>query len=258
MPRPDPAGPVMPERRRRDVNTDTDLDTPGTRFLTAADAWNPPAPSLATRHFARRSPTSGRATLVCPLNDRELKCESLLEAKCAAIILARPDVVLLEEQPAAVQYRDTDGRIRSHRFDFRVTTNDGTRTALQVKTHERAERLRWRTLIAEIGRQVGPRFADSYRVVTERNLPTCAVHNAAQLLSARRGARADHDAQIRGLAATLHGAIAIADLVTASGLDGDGFRAVVRLIGAGDLVVNGHGRITPTTLVSVPAATEGA
>jgi hypothetical protein len=159
----------------------------------------------------------------------------------------RPDVVDLVEQTPAVIYVDSDGRTRKHTFDFLATMVDGSKIAIEVKPAAKVEKYGWRERLRRIADQM-----DGLAVVlvTEANLLRDAVHNATLLHFARRDANAEHDEQIRQTARDLHGAVTIAELLTRSGLHGNGFRAVVRLLGAGELTAHGPGRISPSTLVS--------
>ncbi len=165
------------------------------------------------------------------------------------MLLARNDVADVVEQPPAVWFVDADGRNRRHTFDFLVTMKDGTKIAIEVKPLAKVEKYHWRERLRRIAEQVEG-FADRYMLVTEANLPPDAVYNAALLHAVRRDVQPEHDEQIRRLTADLHGSVTVADLVARSGLAGDGFRAIARLIGAGELIVAGRGRIDYPTFIS--------
>jgi hypothetical protein len=49
------------------------------------------------------------------------------------VLVARPDVAQIEEQPPAFDYLDENGRQASHMFDFLVTSTNGERIAVAVK-----------------------------------------------------------------------------------------------------------------------------
>jgi hypothetical protein len=230
-----------------DTSTNTPSDVPGTHYTTIATAWRPPAPSRGTRKISRRSKGSSRAVVIG--YDREIHCESEMERKCALMLLARPDVADVVEQPPAVIYRDTDGRTKRHTFDFLATMVDGSKTAIEVKPAAKVEKYGWRERLARIARHADG-LADKFVVVTEACLPPDEVSNAALLHFARRDADPELDEQIRQAVRDLHGAVTIADLLARSGLHGDGFTAVVRLIGGGELLVHSRGRLGPSTLVS--------
>lgn len=222
-------------------------DTPGTKYTTLNDLWRPPAPSRGSRRPSRRSKGSARAIVIG--GNREIHCESNPERKCVLMLLARNDVADVVEQPPAVWFIDADGRNRRHTFDFLVTMTDGTKVAIEVKPLSKVEKYHWRERLRRIAEQVEG-FADRYMLVTEANLPPDAVYNAALLHAVRRDVQPEHDEQIRQLTADLHGSVTVADLVARSGLEGDGFRAIARLIGAGELIVAGRGRIDYPTFIS--------
>jgi len=230
-------------------------DGPGCRYLTLKDLWRKLKPSRATRAISRRSRGSSRA-LIAPQNlSHEIACESALEFKFVQVALTRSDVVDIWDQPPRVNYRDSAGKLRGHTFDFLVTMADGARVAVEIKPYEKVVKYGWRALIAAIGKQ-NPKFADRFILVTEKNLPAESVYNARLFLACNRGPHEEHDEQMRALVANLNGRITIADLVAQSGLDGDGFRSLVRLISAGHLIVHGRGRIDHSTFVSVPGVSK--
>jgi hypothetical protein len=224
-------------------------DEPGTRYTTLDDLWRPPAPSRGSRRPSRRSKGSGRATVIGGTPPRQIHCESNPERKCALMLLARRDVADVVEQPPAVWFVDADGRNKRHTFDFFVTMTDDTTVAVEVKPLDKVEKHHWRERLRRIAEQADG-FADRYVLVTEANLPPNAVYNAALLHAVRRDIQPEHDEQIRRLTADLHGQVTVADLVARSGLEGDGFRAIARLIGAGELVAVRGGRIDYPTFVS--------
>jgi hypothetical protein len=210
--------------------------------------WRPPGPSVATRIPSPRSRGSSRSSIVGGAEPRRIYCESGLEEKAAYSLLADPNVVDLWEQPAAVEYVDEYGKKRRHTFDFVVLLKDGTRIAIQVKPWKRSEK--WRAILARIAAQMPRRFADFVLLLTERDLPRDLVHNSVLIHAVRRDPPRGYDEQLREIVATLNGSVKVADLVKHSGLEGRGFRAVVRLIANGELIVHGNGRIDYGTSVS--------
>jgi hypothetical protein len=227
--------------------TNTPSDTRGVNYTSIATAWRPPAPSRGTRNISRRSKGSARAVIITNAPEREIHCESSMERKCALLLLARPDVVDLVEQAPAVRYVDNDGRTKKHTFDFLATMVDGSKIAIEVKPAARVDKDGWRQRLRRIAGQMDGLVVV---LVTEANLLRDVVYNATLLHFARHDANAEHDERIRQTARDLHGAVTIAELLERSGLYGDGFRAVVRLLGAGELTAHGRGRIIHTMLVS--------
>jgi hypothetical protein len=173
--------------------------------------------------------------------------QSHTEFQTALVMLARRDVVRLENQ-VAFEWIDVDGKRRTHYFDFRVTLRDGRRIALVVKWSTKARKPQFKEVTARIASQVPPAFADEVLVVTERHLDPIEVHNA-ELIHAARFPEPEVDAAARHTILCLGGAAKIGDLVAAVGHGGQGFRAIVRLIGAHELELVEHERITYETFV---------
>ncbi|MEJ1935271.1 TnsA endonuclease N-terminal domain-containing protein [Nostoc sp. NIES-2111] len=206
-------------------------------------SWRPTAPSRASRTISRRSNRSGRVTIVTANDHRRIHCESYLEARVAYVLLARPDVADVSEQPAAVKYRDEDGRSRLHFFDFLVTRRDGTRIAVAVKPAKVARRKNLLALLARIAAQLPPGFADAVLLLTDEDLTPALVANAKMIHSVRRGRDPELDARVAALAAELNGRVTVATLVEVLGAAGEGFRAVVRAVADGILRLVGRGEI---------------
>lgn len=173
--------------------------------------------------------------------------QSHTEMLTALVMLARRDVVRLENQ-VAFKWIDVGGKRSTHYFDFRVTLRDGRRLALVVKWSTKARKPKFKEETARIASQVPAAFADAVLVVTERHLDPIEVHNA-ELIYAVRRPEPDFDAAARRVIQGLAGAAKIGDLVAATGDGGQGFRAIVRLIGAHELELVNHERIDHDTLV---------
>ena len=189
-------------------------------------------------------PTSGDGG-----REREIRTEGLLELKILYLILADSRVENVWEQAGPVQYKDAEGKTHRHFFDFLVLLKDGRRIAIAVRPFERSQGLK--ETLKLIGAQMG-HFADGYLLLTNQHVARGALHNVIRIHAARRGPRLGHDQKIRDIAATINGRIKISDLVKVSGLEGDGFRAIARLIGAGELQLCERGRITSAAYVTNP------
>ena len=206
--------------------------------------FTPPLGSTASRRIVVPKKGSLRGALVTRGEHRRvITFESELERKVLLVLLARRDVVEVREQIAPVTYRDADGVEREHRFDFLVRRRDGRRILVAVKPLEIAVKHDLDGLIRLIARHVPRSLADSAIWMSERDVPRNAVFNATLLHSVRAGGSPEHDKVVEGIASTLAGITTVACLVAASGLAGDGFRAVVRLIDRGVLRMVGTGRI---------------
>lgn len=178
---------------------------------------------------------------------QELEFESHTEMQVALVMLARPQVVSLENQ-VAFNWIDRDGAASVHFFDFRVSLRDGTRTALIVKHARKAAEPDFRADMRCLARQVDPAFADRVCLITEHDLDPTEVFNA-ELIHSVRLPDPEADAAVRRVAASLTGAAKIADIVAASGCCGKGFRAVVRVIRGRELELVSSERIAPDALV---------
>lgn len=231
-----------------------DADSPDDRRSGHQDSatpdWIAPRPSVADRMPTRfRSKGSTQGILVTTGEDpRQIFWESLGELAFLLIVLARLDIIDVREQQEAV-YRDDAGVLRRHFFDFVVTTRDGIRKAIAYKPSERVRAINFDTFLADLATRISPYFADEVVLITERDLPPATVHNAKLMHACRRDPPGDADDAVLAVLATITGRISIADLRDAAGHGGEGFRATVRLIGSGRIVMEGAGRISDETLV---------
>ena len=218
--------------------------------------WRPPGPSLATRIPSRRSRFSSRSSVVGGVEPRRIYCEGGIEEKAVYFFLAHKNVAEVREQPRAVTYVDETGKRRRHTFDLLVVLKSGRKIAYQVKPAK--YEAKWRPIIKLIASQMPRKFADAADLLTEKDLHSDAVHNAMLIHAVRRDPPGEPDARMREIVAGLNGSARIGDLVAHSGLEGRGFRAIVRLIANGELHMCGRGRIGYATLVSRSDLAEGA
>lgn len=219
-------------------------------------AWQPPQRSTGTRSFAARSRSSSRGFLLAhlPAEDqpRQIIYESHLERRVALMLLARPDLRNLWDQPPRVGYTDRQGRTAHHVFDYLAEFNSGRRVAIAVKPQARADRISFRETLAWIRTALPPRFADEVVMVTEKMLSAAAVHNAELLHMFRACPDPDADGMVATLLAAQRQPIRISDLVAATGMGGRAFRASVRAIHAGLARVELEDRITAATVLLPP------
>ncbi|SEP41236.1 hypothetical protein SAMN04487843_116104 [Methylobacterium sp. ap11] len=220
------------------------------RNRTLDDAWHPTEPSLAHRLPTRfRSRGSNQGILVTTGDaPRQIFYESSGELGLLHYALARGDIVDVREQQAAI-YRDDAGVVRTHYFDAVLTMRDGTRKAVSYKPRRRAEALHFADYLGDLAARISPVVADEIIHNTERDLPKDALHNAALLHDCRRDSPGEADAAVLAVLAKVTGQISVADLRDATSYEGEAFRAIVRLIGAGCIVAQGTGRISGGTLV---------
>ncbi len=216
-------------------------------------SWRPPLRSTGSRSFPARSRSSVRGFLsaLLPAEEqwRQIIYESNLERQAALVLLARPDIWNLRDQPPKVAFTDPRGRTAHHTFDYLAQFRDGTKWAIAVKPEARVERIGFRNTLARIRADLPRRFADEVVLVTERNFHPAEVSNAEILHMFRMHRDPEADGIIAELLAQGSAESRIEDVVTESGLAGRGFRAVVRAIYAGLADTDLRRRITCATVI---------
>lgn len=214
----------------------------------------PPRASDASREIVVPDKGSLRGALVTRgSNSKIIRYESNLEKRVLLVLLARRDIVDVREQIEPIPYEDEYGAKRKHWFDFLALRSDGLRVLIPVKTEDWARRHDLDGLCARIARYVPRSIADVVVPMTERDAPRDLVRDAELFHCVRDDDRPDHDKVVFEIASTLIGTTTVACLVEASGLGGDGFRAVARLIHAGALRVLSRGCIGYASRVSFVA-----
>lgn len=214
--------------------------------------WHSTEPSSAHRlPTSFRSRGSNQGILVTTgEHPRQIFYDSTGELGVFHYAFARRDVVDVREQQEAI-YRDDAGMIRRHYFDAILTMRDGTRKAVSYKPHRRAEALNFAAYLVDLAERISPAVADEIVLLTERDLPRATLHNAALLHDCRRDPPGEADAAVLAVLDRITGQISVAHLRDATPYEGEAFRAIVRLIGSGDLVAQGNDRICGDTLVRV-------
>jgi hypothetical protein len=174
--------------------------------------------------------------------DRVVGTESHLEFNYGLCLAAHHDTVDLQEQ-VLFEWRDSAGDLRDHFFDFVVTRSDGSKLAYTVKpmVWNRGEFAEDMPHIAEQARESG-RFTDVRRL-SDTDLDQVSLFNA-KLLHACRAEVPDHDAVARSVVRDMSGEVTLRMLVELTGLKGDGFRALVRLIRSRHLRLRNHEHIS--------------
>jgi len=207
------------------------------------DIWVPPGESIASRLPPARSKGFCRGSIVDHVANRTLVYESALERDFACILMADRRVEFIHDQPPAVTYGTPDGARHRHTFDFLVRTTSGERIAFAVKPEPRVERSGIERTLAFIRKQA-PQVADRVSLRTEKRITKTAAANARLILRSRRGRNDDDVAEVGRFAATLRGAVTIADIVQASKLaPARAWTAVVCLIDEGTLELTRPGLI---------------
>lgn len=212
-----------------------------------------PEPPTAARRISMGSKHHFTGALVFGEGGgKTMEVESHTEMQIALVMLARPEVIDLENQ---LPFRWTDDQDvqRTHYFDFRVTLRNGSRVALIVKSAHKAATATFQATARRIASQVPQAFSDRVCVMTEKHLDPVEVHNA-ELIHAVRAPDPEADAAICSVVNGVIGAVRIGDLAEQTGLRGRGFRAVVRQIRSHYLMLAAHERIAPDAFVRRRAA----
>lgn len=216
-------------------------------------SWHPPLRSTGSRSFPARSRSSVRGFLsaLLPAEERwrQIIYESNLERSTALVLLARPDIWNLWDQPPTVAFTDPRGKTAHHTFDYLVQFRDSTKWAIAVKPEARVERIGFRDTLACIRADLPRRFANEVVLITEKRLHPAEVANAEMLHMFRMHPDPESDSVIAELLAQGPCERSIADLIVQSGLGGRGFRAVVRAIHAGLADTDRQCRITSATVI---------
>ena len=201
-----------------------------------------PARIQTTRKVAkgRREHFTGQFTFGSR-EGRTMDIESYTELLVALVVIARPDVVDLENQ-VPFEWKTRKGKSRTHHFDFRARMADGTRRAIMVKSENRLRQIKVQRKLEKIAARVGPEFADEVLVMTERDVHPIEFFNA-EILHEMRRPDPEADAAARSVMSEIVASVQIRDLVSAIGLGPRGFRALVRLIRSRELGLINNARI---------------
>lgn len=212
--------------------------------------WAPPLATRGSRLPALRGTASFRGFQRNDVTGREAGFESTIERDLADINAANRDVVDIEDQPETLNYKDADGVVHKHTFDLRVTWSDGRRIAYACKAEARRQASGIDLIVEQISKQ-HPEFADSFEVVTRRNVSRLDASNARTILHSRR-LRSEHDvAHLSSLLEQIHGWVRFDTLAALHGHADQTLVAVVNLIDDGKLAWGGDDRIGPDMAVCV-------
>lgn len=206
-----------------------------------------PGKSQAQRKIANAA--TGHCTAYAVLGEGagiRIGAESHTELCHLLISNANPDVVHLQEQVLFRYGRNNEHR---HLFDFVATSRSGTRTAFTVKPEVRLPSgtfLAKMQVISGFVRKKG--FAADTCLLTEADIDPVDLHNA-RIITAVREPDPEAESVARRICAGFVGAVSIRNLTLRTELAERGYRALLRLIRAGDLRLARRERITPQTLV---------
>ena len=167
--------------------------------------------------------------------------ESHLEMSAGLVLAARPSTLDLREQ-VLFNWYDANGDYFGHYIDLVSTKHDGQVVGYAVRPTQRISD-KYLQRLARIKEQaVNQGFLDDFRLFTELDVCPIELFNAALIHSVRRP-DCFADPVLEDVTASIVGVTTVNALVDKSGLDGMGFRAVVRLIRSGHLQMVRHERI---------------
>jgi hypothetical protein len=175
--------------------------------------------------------------------------ESEIEELVGLSFLAHPNVADVIDQPPPVFFYDDDGDLRETIFDWKIVEACGTRTLVAVKRSNQVASSGIQRVVDLTAEQLSPDVADYVVLATEAKLTRTDTFNAKLMYSARREIIPDDDAIIESLIRSLCGHTTIGELVEASGINGSGFRAIVRAIAARRVVLTTYRTIDHDAIV---------
>ncbi|MBD2746623.1 hypothetical protein IC232_07900 [Microvirga sp. BT688] len=251
-PNPTPFDPLAPGATRMELPQPSERPPVTTRIFPAA--WHPPALSLASRDPHPESKGRFDVTLVDPLTNRIVLCESMLEGRLWYMLRIDPQVAWIWDQPRSVFYFGENGEIRRHTFDFLVVLHNGRRIAIAVKPQAHVVSSGIEDTLERIRTQSGTLFADTFLLRTEAHITTVRATNARLIFEAFCQRDTEHVEAVHAFVRTLAGAVPIRDLARASGLGPEAFNAIVCLIGDGVLKLHAPVCISPDAFVTPATA----
>ncbi|MCU9848971.1 Tn7 transposase TnsA N-terminal domain-containing protein [Defluviimonas sp. WL0024] len=173
--------------------------------------------------------------------------ESHLEGNAVLLMVARPDTLEVREQ-VLFEWFDEFGEFHDHYIDFVVIRKDGKVIGYAVRPMERVSQ-RYLLKLSRIKQQAIERgFLDDFRLFSDDDVCPVELFNAKLFHSVRRPDPFG-DPVAQGVVRGTVGVVTIEDLVARIGLDGMGFRAIIRLIRSGHLRMVHYERITYRSMV---------
>lgn len=215
--------------------------------------FSPPQVSRATRKIPVRSKASSRGIVVAQLpadsHPRRIQYESKLEHHILYLLLARRDVHDIWDQPPGITFRDGQGRVRLHFYDYLVRFSDTRRVALAIKPFEICQRIGFREYLQHVRAATDVSYAHDVVLMTDRSFRRVDALNAERLHFFRRHADDEANRIVAQVAQNLAGPTTIEAIVSATELGERGFAAAFRGIYAGVLRRLDEGEITPRSQV---------
>lgn len=168
--------------------------------------------------------------------------ESNGEANCALVAFYRKETAKMTEQ-VLFHWFDEFGKAKKHYIDFVVVLKNQKTIGYAVRPTSGVSP-EYLIMLSRIKAQaIEKGFLDDFRLVSETDICPIELFNANLFHSVRRP-DCFADPVIQEIVSDLKGVTTVGALVALSGLEGMGFRAVVRLIGSGRLEQLNYERIT--------------
>lgn len=177
----------------------------------------------------------------------EFWCASYEEAQVFLQIAGHPDVVNFKEQFTKVPFEDLDGEQTFTRLDAHVMFRDGREVLVSIKYDEKARRKSYLKEVANIVAQTPVEVADFYAVASRYMFHPTYRQCAEAIHKARRGWDPEADDVVLKIANQNRCRFRLQEIVEASGLGHRAQRAVVRLVGDGDIRKDLFDPFTPET-----------
>jgi hypothetical protein len=214
--------------------------------------WNVPRPSRAQHQIPKSA--HGHFVIQMVIHDSDedpgqiSKCGSMGEYQTRMIALAETDTLDVIEQVGPLHHQDGTNEIREHYLDHLVIKDGGKRFGLTDKpTAVVTEDFQGEIVqVREDGRQKNL-FNELY-LVTEFARDPITLFNA-ELIRGCRDEEADVDAIAFTVVADVTSKVKLEELVCQVNRGPRGFRALVRLIGSGHLILRKHEKISRESVV---------
>ncbi|MES0022412.1 MULTISPECIES: hypothetical protein [unclassified Mesorhizobium] len=190
--------------------------------------------------------------MVDPFRRRTIRFDSGLEESVLVVLVTLPQTLEIREQQKAEYIQH--GEKRRHYFDFVQRTASG-RIAYAVKYKEDVDD-DLRETLRLVSEQQGDRFADEFRILTEKDLTLTQIENAREILAYASDFDFEGQALVTAALQGLPARVLLADVVRVTGLGERGRRAAVALVQKGLLKVPANVRLADNALLVNLAARE--
>ena len=212
----------------------------------------------AGRKVALRSKGHSSSLVVDPADNLIKRLESHIEHNTFLSLSADRNVTAIRAQLPRFAFDDTTGTRRWTYLDFLARLADGTRVGVVVKHAHSVRKHNLASQVEHIATQLPEDVADCLSLVTNEDMPAWHVSNCRLFHSVRLDPWRSETSEIAEHAATLPGAISIAELASSWGGTGTVFREIVLLIWRRTLAMVRPGRIQPESLVVYGDSQQGA